>query len=133
MLFQMAKLDLLSNLLGTLIDLLLDALRLVSVSLRPRRALAAENLFLRKQSTLYVERQLKPRLAKTATKLTLVLLSRFFAWREALTVVKPETLIHWHRRGFRLFWRWKSKTRGRTRIPADLRKLIADMAANNVT
>jgi hypothetical protein len=73
---QMRKLDSLSNLLGTLFDLMLDALRLVRVSLRSRCALAAENLFLRKQSALYVERNLKPRRAKTPTKLTLVLLSR---------------------------------------------------------
>ena len=128
----MRKLDSLSNLLGTLFDLMLDALRLVRVSLRSRCALAAENLFLRKQLALYVERNLKPRRAETPTKLTLVLLSRLFAWREALTVVKPDTLIRWHRRGFRLFWRWKSKARGRPRIPADVGKLIAGMA-NNVT
>jgi hypothetical protein len=102
-LFQMPKLDSLSNLLRTLFDLLLDALRLVRVSLRPQCALAAENLFLRKQFTLYVEPHLKPRRARTATRLTLVLLCRLFAWREALTVVKPDTLIRWHRRGFRLF------------------------------
>ena len=70
---------------------------------------------------------------KAATKLTLVLLYRMFAWRETLTVVKPDTLIRWHRKGFRLFWRWKSKARGRPRIPADLQELIADMAAHNVT
>ena len=95
--------------------------------------MAAENLFLRKQLALYSERNLKPRRAKAATKLTLVFLSRLFAWREALTVVKPDTLIRWHRKGFQLFWRWKSKARGRPRIPADLQKLIMHMAANNVT
>ena len=116
-LFQMPKLDSLSNLLGTLVDLPLDALRLVSLGLRPRCVLAAENLFLRKQLTLYMDRTLKPRRAETATKLTLVLLSRLFAWQEAPTVVKPDTLIRWHRRGFRLSW--KSKARGRPRIPAD--------------
>jgi putative transposase len=129
----MPKLDSLSNLLGTLFDLLLDALSLVRVSLQPRCALAAENLFLRKQLILYMERNLKTRRAKAATKLTLVLPSRLFAWREALTVVKPDTLIRWHRRGFRLFWRWKSKARGRPRIPDDVRKLIANMAVNDVT
>jgi hypothetical protein len=57
--------------------------------------------------------------------LTLVLLSRRFAWREALTVVKPETFIRWHREGFRLFWRWRSKPRGRQPVPPDLQRLIA--------
>lgn len=82
---------------------------------------------------MYLERKVKPRRANVGTKLTLALLSRMFAWRETLTVVKPDTLIRWHRKVFRLFWKWKSKARGRPRIPADLQKLIADMAANNVT
>jgi transposase InsO family protein len=47
--------------------------------------------------------------------------------------VKPETLIRWHRKGFRLFWRWKSRAPGRPPIPADLQQLIATMAAANRT
>ncbi len=129
----MPKLDSLSNVLLTIFILLLDALRFTKVSLRPRCALAAENLFLRKQLALYLERKVKPRRAKAATKLTLVLLSRLFAWREALTVVEPDTLIRWHRKGFQLFWRWKSKPRGRSRIPAELQKLIVEMADENPT
>ena len=123
----------LSNVLLTTFDLLLDALRFMGVSLRPRCALAAENLFLRKQLALYLERKVNPHRAKAPTKLTLVLLSRLFAWREALTVVKPATLIRWHRKGFRLFWRWKSRPRGRPRIPAELQKLIIVMADENPT
>lgn len=129
----MPTFDSLSNLLGTLVFLGLDSIRFVRTSLRPRCALAAENLFLRKQLALYVERNLKPRRAKATTKLTLVFLSRLFAWREALTVVKPDTLVRWHRKGFRWLWRWKSKPPGRPRIPVDLQKLIAEMATHNVT
>jgi len=73
------KLDFLSNVLLILFDLLLDALRFIRVSLRPRCAMAAENLILRKQLALYLERKVKPRRAKAATQLTLVLLSRLFA------------------------------------------------------
>jgi len=129
----MPKLNFLGNVLLIMFDLSRDTLRFIRVNLRARRAWAAENLFLRKQWALYLERKVKPRRAEAATKLALVLLSRLFAWREALTVVKPDTLIRWHRQGFRLFWRWKSKARGRPRIPACLQKLIADMAASNVT
>src|SRR5215469_6525871 len=118
------------ELLLTIFRLLWDSPRLIGASLQPRCRLAAENLFLRKQA-LYLERQVKPRQAKTATRLTLVVLSKVFAWREVLTLVKPETFIRWHRQGFRLFWRWKSKPRGRPRVPAELRKLIAEMAADN--
>ena len=101
--------------------------------LRSHAQLAAENLFLRKQLALYLERQVKPRRADDATRLTLIALSRLIDWRQLLTVVKPETLIRWHRKGFRLFWRWKSRPQGRPRVPADLRQLIAEMAAANRT
>jgi len=129
----MPKLRSLSELLLTIFHLLLDSLRLIGASLQPRCRLAAENLFLRKQLALYLERQVKPRRAKAAARLTLVLLSKLFVWREVLTVVKPETFIRWHRQGVRLLWRWKSKPRGRPRIPAELQKLIAEMADDNPT
>lgn len=101
----MPKFDRLSHLLLTLFDPWRDGLRFIRVSLRPRCPLAAESLFLRKQLALYLERKVKPRRARTATKLTLVWLSNLFVWREALAVVKPDTLIGWHRQGFRLFWK----------------------------
>jgi hypothetical protein len=50
-----------------------------------------------------------------------------------LVNVKPDTLIRWHRKGFRLFWRWKSKPMGRHGLPKNLRQLIRQMAAENVT
>ncbi len=58
-------------------------------------------------------------------------LGRLFAWRPALRVVKADTFIRWHRKGFRLFWRWKSRPRGRPRLPNNLRQLILRMAAEN--
>src|SRR4029453_14659545 len=94
-----------------------DVLRFVSLMLRPHVQLAAENLFLRKQLALYLERQVKPRRADDATRIALVALSRLIDWRRVLTVVKPDTLIRWHRTGFRLFWRWKSSPGGRPRLP----------------
>jgi hypothetical protein len=54
-------------------------------------------------------------------------------WRDALLSVKPDTLFRWQRKGFRLFWRWKSKPRGRPRLANDLRQLICEMAAENST
>jgi putative transposase len=100
---------------------------------RPHAQVAAENLFLKKQLALYVERQVKPRRADDATRMALVALSRLIEWRRILTIVKPDTLIRWHRKGFRLFWRWKSRPRGRPRVPADLQQLIAEMAIANHT
>jgi putative transposase len=98
---------------------------------RSRGALTAENLFLRKQLALFQERKVKPHRATDATRFMMVLLERFFDWRSALVVVKPDTLIRWHRKGFRLFWRWKSKLRGRPKFPAKLREFIREMAAAN--
>jgi putative transposase len=98
---------------GTAGWLLVDALRFVSLGFRSRSQVAAENLFLRKQLALYQERWIKSRRADDATRITLVVLSQLIDWRVVLTIVKPDTLIRWHRRGFRLFWRWKSRARGR--------------------
>jgi transposase InsO family protein len=50
----------------------------------------------------------------------------------ALAIVKPETVIRWHRAGFRVFWRWKSRSRGgRPKVPLEIRRLIRDMSLAN--
>ena len=50
----------------------------------------------------------------------------------SLVLIRPETLIRWHRSGFRLYWRWKSRSRGgRPRIDAELRALIRQMSSDN--
>lgn len=61
----------------------------------------------------------------------MALLSNRFHWRDALVIVQPKTLIRWHRLGFRVFWRYKSRP-GRSRIPVELRQLIRDMAVDNI-
>src|ERR671924_518115 len=99
--------------LRTATFVLLDFGCLVGAGFRSRRALAAENLFLRKQLALFQERKVKPRRADDSTRWIMATLSRLFEWRNALLNVKPDTLIGWHRKGFRLFWRWKSKPMGR--------------------
>lgn len=119
-------------LLRTVRHLLRDLMALVRLGLTSRAHLAAENLFLRKQLALYQERRTKPRRSDPATRVTLVLLSRWLDWRSMLTVVQPDTLIRWHRQGWRLFWRWKSRL-GRPPISADLQRLIVTMARANPT
>ena len=115
-----------------LVGLTIDLVRFVGAGLRSQTALAAENLFLRKQLALYRERQVKPRRASDPLRFALVLLSRCFAWREALTIVRPATLVRWHQNAFRLWWRCRSRP-GRPRLPAELRQVIAAMAQDNVT
>src|SRR5512136_599550 len=117
----------------TLYHLAFDFIRLLGNLLQSKTALAAENLFLRKQLSLYQERQVRPRRATDATRLTMVLLAKLFDWKTALVTVRPETFIGWHRKGFSLFWRWKSRGIGRPKIPRDLRELILDMGRHNPT
>ena len=113
-----------------IIKLLGDLARFLWLSLRPQCSLAAENLFLRKQLALFQERNAKPRRPDTPIRIALVLLSRLFHWRDALVIVQPQTLVRWHRQGFRLFWRWKSRP-GHPPIPVELRQLIREMAVSN--
>jgi hypothetical protein len=120
------------RLVQTLIGLAATVLQYLVIRHRPSRSLAAENLFLRKQLALFQEREMKPRRADDVTRAALVWLSSAFNWREALVVVKPATLVRWHREGFRLFWKLKSRP-GRPALPRDLRALIRQMALENPT
>ena len=70
-----------------------DFFHFLCLGLRSRTSLAAENLFLRKQLAFYQERKVKPRRADNLTRLTLVLLSRWFNWRDALIVVRCRVAI----------------------------------------
>jgi putative transposase len=123
---------LLYSLLYSVVDLIDDVLRFLRLMFRSRSALSAEILFLRKQLAFYEERETKPRLLNDAARLSLVVWSRLFSWKDVLVIVKPETLIGWHHEGFRLFWRWKSRV-GRPRLPKEIRKLIVRMALENPT
>jgi hypothetical protein len=105
------------HVLRTPLALLADLLRLLRLMLHSRMQLAAENLFLRKQLACYIERQVRPRRTDNGSRITLVLLSQFVDWRELLTIVRPDTLVRWHRDLFRLFWWLKSRQRGRPPIP----------------
>ncbi|MGA8053962.1 MAG: integrase core domain-containing protein, partial [Burkholderiales bacterium] len=110
--------------------LLADLVGLVRLAIRPRQAIAAENLVLRRQLALYKERGLKPRRLDAATRVSLAWWSRWCDWRSCLVVVRPETVIRWHRAGWRLLWRYKSRP-GRPRIPLEVRQLIHRIATEN--
>jgi putative transposase len=80
--------------------LLADVFRLVCLLFRSTNSLQAENLFLRRQLALFVERGVQPRRVDAATRASLAILARMFDWRRALVVVQPATLIGWHRAGW---------------------------------
>jgi hypothetical protein len=96
-----------------------------------QRDLAIENLILRQQVAVLKSRCPRPGLTVT-DRLILVVLARFWAdWREALHVVQPETVVRWHRQGFRYYWRWKRRGRGRPKIDSEIRELIRRMCLSN--
>ena len=100
---------------------------------RSHAAREAEMAFLRQQ-LLVLKRSAPARLRlRTADRLIFVWLYRLFpSLLEAAVVFKPETLVRWHRSGFRLYWRWKSRRRvGRPVVPADIRDLIRTISRDN--
>ena len=107
-----------------------DILRLDVLFLRSSSAIRAENLVFRRQLARYIERDIKPRRVDHATRASLALLSRLFDWRDAVVIVRPGTIVRWHRLGWRIVWRWKCRA-GRPPIPPELRGLIRRMAAEN--
>ena len=83
------------HVIRTIFGVFLDALTFIRLCFTPVATVAAENLFLRKQLGLYIERKTRARRATDAIRFTLAQLSRLFDWRNAL-IVKPDTLIRWH-------------------------------------
>ena len=95
-------------------ELLRDGLQFMNVVARRRTAVAAEVLFMRKQLAYYQDHQIRPRRLTDAARLSLVLWSRLFDWKEALAIVTPATFVRWHRKSFKLYWRWKITRRAAT-------------------
>ena len=100
---------------------------------RRRAALQLELLAQRQQLAVLKRKTARPCL-RSADRLFWVLLSRLWpGWRRALMIVRPETVIAWHRKGFRLYWTWKSRRGKSGRPPAsvEVRALIRRMSREN--
>ena len=116
-----------------MLSVFVSILQAVRVSLRSRAALQLEILALRHQLHV-LQRSRRARVNLTqADRLLWVWLSRVWTeWRSAIVIVRPDTVIAWHRRAFRRFWPWKSRHRlGRPAVPSDLRALIRTMSQAN--
>ena len=105
-----------------------------AVAPEPRAALAAKNLAPCQQVAVLQRSVKRPRLRRR-DRIFWVWLSRLWrGWRSSLIVVQPETVLRWHREGFRLYWRWKSRKRcGRPKLDAEIRALIRRMSRDNPT
>src|SRR6266480_5638475 len=115
------KPDTSSLLLGTLTDFA-----------RSKSELAAENALLRQQ-LIILRRQVKRPACTKTDRMLLVLLARMVrSWKQALLIVQPETLLRWHRQGFKLFWKYKSRAASlKPRISQETVALIQEMARDN--
>src|SRR5271166_4245702 len=122
------------SMLPPALSALLGALRCL---LWRRAALHAEVIALRHQLVVLNRQRTARRVRfRASDRILWVWLARFWpGWRQALVLVRPETVIRWHRRGFRQYWRWKSRSRhlGPPTIEADLRDLILEMHRANPT
>src|SRR5262245_56475437 len=100
---------------------------------RSRAALEAEILVLRHQ--LNVLRRKSPKRVSCGSIVRLLLVGLYrlaLGVLDALKIIRPETLMRWHRAGFRAYWRWKSRPRGgRPTTPGDIRRLIREMSVAN--
>lgn len=101
-----------------------------------RRDLLLENLALRQQLAVFAARHPRPRLAAPGRLFWVILRRLWPDWKRALLVVQPETVVRWHRAGFKTYWKWISRRRtrpGRNPTPKALRELIFRMVAENST
>ena len=93
-------------------DVVLGAVVWLRVFLFARASVATEILALRQQLAVLQRQSKRPQL-RDRDRLFWIFLKRFWPdWRKALLVVQPETVVRWHRRGFRYYWRWKSRPKG---------------------
>src|SRR5262245_12555976 len=117
-----------------MVALLFFLLRLLFSPFRPISRLEAENAALRRQ-LIVLQRQVRGRVQFTnSDRLFFLQLYRWFpSIVKAMTTIRPETLVRWHRAGFRRYWRWKSRNLGgRPAIDAGLRALIRQMSIEHV-
>src|SRR5712692_6454121 len=100
---------------------------------KPRWQLVAEIVCLRQQLIVLQRQSKRPVLHNKDRRFWILMCCCVAAWRDCLLIVKPESVLRWHARGWRAYWRWRSRARtpGRGRIPLELRALIRRMAQEN--
>ena len=98
---------------------------------RPRANLVAENLVLRQQLAVLKRERPRPPLRPIDRAFWVVASRVWSRWSDALAIVKPATVIGWHRSGFARFWAWKSRHVGRPPLAAEIVALIERMAREN--
>ena len=106
----------------------------IAATIRPKVLLVADNLWLRKQLVVLPRRKPRPRLEEADRRFWILACRWFSGWRTSLLIVKPETVLRWHREGWRTYWRRRSRrigSPGRRPIAPELRTLIRRMTMEN--
>jgi hypothetical protein len=105
----------------------------ISAFVISRHHLALEAVALRQQLAVYKRKQPHPKLRRSDRLLWVVVRRIWNNWSEALILVKADTVVAWHRAGYRLFWRWRSRPRrvGRPKVAEEVRRLIRRMKREN--
>src|SRR5258707_14895317 len=107
-------------------------LAVVRVFFQSRGDPALEVLALRQQLAVLKRKRPRPVLSSGDRLFWMTLRNFWSRWSDVLVIVKPDTVIGWHRAGFRLYWRWRSRPRGgRPRITEEIRLLIRRLAEEN--
>jgi transposase InsO family protein len=115
-------------------EFILALLTSVRVFFRSRSETALEILALRQQIVVLKRKRPRPRLNQFDRLFWIILRCVWTRWAEVLVAVKPETVVGWHRAGFRLFWKWQSRVpAGRPKTTAEIRALIRRLAEENAT
>ena len=111
---------------------LIAFLAAIRVLFRSRVDASLEVLALRQQVAVLKRKRPRPSLNRLDRFFWTALRCIWPRWSDVLVIVKPETVVGWHRAGFRLYWRWRSRPRGgRPKLSEDVRSLIRRMAAEN--
>ena len=119
-----------------MLRLILNVFHLIRAFFVSHSELAIENLALRQQLARLAVLKAKgprPRLTLIDRVFWISLRRLWSKWADALVIVKPETVVRWHRAGFRAFWRWRSRKLGRPPTEREVRELIRRMASENLT
>jgi hypothetical protein len=106
----------------------------IAAAIRPEVLLVADNLCLRQQLLVLQRHKPRPRLTDADRRFWILAYRWFVSWQTSLLIVKPETVLRWHRQGWRSYWRRRSSRRGKTGrrpISPELRTLIRRMSMEN--
>ena len=115
-----------------MLHLITASLAAIRVFFRSRVDTSLEVLALRQQVAVLKRKRPRPSLNRLDRLFWTTLRNIWPRWSDVLVIVKPETVVGWHRAGFRLYWRWRSRPRGgRPKVSEEIRTLIRRMAVEN--